>query len=301
MHDLRKWRHAVVLADTGTFAKASRALRLTQPALTRSIQALETQIGIMLFDRLPNGILVTGAGKELLEHARFLLSQASGLQKHANELRTGESGTVAFGVVPMLAPLLLDLVDTWMREFWNTDLNVYIQPVPRMTDLLLKDALDFFVGDTRGAVLDGRFEVSNIITLDVGHYVRADHPLLAEKAVSAEDLLRYPQVAPNFPSDGGVKGMGTRRGRIICEDVSILKRAVLAGDAILLGMAPALEPELSEGRIARLAVNSGSEMVSEVGVVSLPRVKSVTAQRIIEHINMALPSMTPCAEFGSGA
>ncbi|MFZ9322024.1 MAG: LysR family transcriptional regulator, partial [Hylemonella sp.] len=48
---LAQLRHLLSLAETGSFSKSSKALFLTQPALSRSIQALEEELGLPLFDR----------------------------------------------------------------------------------------------------------------------------------------------------------------------------------------------------------------------------------------------------------
>lgn len=284
MVDLRKWRHAVALADAGTFARASRALRLTQPALTRSIQALEAALGLVIFERQTGGVHVTPAGQELLNHARFLLNQAARMRQHAEGLRTGECGKVALGVTPMLAPLLIDFVQTWASQGWGADLDMHIQPVPRLTELLLNDNIDFFVGDTRRARWTEGLIVTDLALMHVGYYVRAGHPLLALPQVMPEDLLRFPQAAPEFREDANIVQVRHSHSRITCEDVQTLKAATLAGDVILLGMGPGLEPELSQGRIVRLSVPLAAAMTSNVGIVTLTRSRSAVLDRVMDSI-----------------
>ena len=55
--DLRRLAHLVALAEFGNFARAAAQLHLSQPALTRSVQAAEAELGLRLFDRGPNGEL----------------------------------------------------------------------------------------------------------------------------------------------------------------------------------------------------------------------------------------------------
>ncbi len=71
--DLRLLRHARALAEEGSFGRAARALHLTQPALSRSIQELERRTGIQLFDRNKGGVEPTDLGRVFLVHARELL------------------------------------------------------------------------------------------------------------------------------------------------------------------------------------------------------------------------------------
>ena len=74
MNDLRQLRHFVALAEHGHFARAAAAVHLSQPALCRSIQALEASLGYNLVDRHSRGISLTAHGSLVLEHARRLLA-----------------------------------------------------------------------------------------------------------------------------------------------------------------------------------------------------------------------------------
>ena len=74
MFDMRRLRHALALAEHRNFARAAAALHITQPALSRSIQALEEGMGVLLFDRSPRDVEPTAFGELVLRHARGLAS-----------------------------------------------------------------------------------------------------------------------------------------------------------------------------------------------------------------------------------
>src|SRR5690554_6103639 len=74
--DLRKLNHALAIAEAASYARASERLHLTQSALTRSIQALESELGLQLFDRGKSGVRPTVDGEKILDRARYLLLQA---------------------------------------------------------------------------------------------------------------------------------------------------------------------------------------------------------------------------------
>ena len=285
MDDLRKWRHALELADAGTFAKASRALRLTQPALTRSIQSLERQLGLPLFERLPSGVRLTAGGRDLLDHARIVLNQAGRLRQRAEDLRTGDRGKVAFGITPMLAPMLTSLVEAWAREAWDIELDLHVQTVPGLTDLLLNDQLDFFVGDVGRARYEGLL-ISEITTFEVAYYVRAGHPLLECGEISASEVAELPTVAPEF----SLNRLPGKSVGMTCEEVNLLKAATLAGDVVLVGMAPALERELVQGQLVRLPVAAAAEMLCNVGTVTLAGFPSRAVKQVTERIENIIRS-----------
>ena len=64
--DLRKLRHAVFVADWGNFTTAAARLHLSQPALSRSIQTLEDELGLKLFERVAAGVVTTVAGASVI-------------------------------------------------------------------------------------------------------------------------------------------------------------------------------------------------------------------------------------------
>ena len=74
--DLRRIRHFVVLAETLNYRKASQLLHMTQPPLTVSIQKLEAELGVRLFDRDAKGVQLTASGQAALADARQILHHA---------------------------------------------------------------------------------------------------------------------------------------------------------------------------------------------------------------------------------
>ncbi|MEK0417749.1 MAG: hypothetical protein RI949_1755, partial [Pseudomonadota bacterium] len=72
-------RHFIALAESGSFRRSAQALFITQPALSRSIQSLEDELGQPLFDRVGWRSELTPFGHELLTHARKLAAEAKDL------------------------------------------------------------------------------------------------------------------------------------------------------------------------------------------------------------------------------
>ncbi|MFN3618577.1 MAG: LysR family transcriptional regulator, partial [Aquabacterium sp.] len=69
MIDLKRLRHLTALVQYGNFHRAAEALHLTQPALSRSIQALEAHVGAPLLMRHRTGVEPTELGRLMLRHA----------------------------------------------------------------------------------------------------------------------------------------------------------------------------------------------------------------------------------------
>lgn len=81
----------LAIARSGGFARGSAALHLSQPATSRRIQLLETELGAPLFDRLGRGVTLTEAGRAFLPHAQAILASLRDAVDAVNAVRGTES------------------------------------------------------------------------------------------------------------------------------------------------------------------------------------------------------------------
>jgi DNA-binding transcriptional LysR family regulator len=101
--ELRHVRYFVAVAEHLSFARAARALHLSQPPLSRQVRALEDELGAALFTRTKRAVALTPAGAALLPEARRLLREADALKAGARAHAAGEVGTLALGFIGMAA------------------------------------------------------------------------------------------------------------------------------------------------------------------------------------------------------
>ncbi|WP_225827423.1 LysR substrate-binding domain-containing protein [Streptomyces naphthomycinicus] len=87
----------VAVAEEGHFGRAAARLNMTQPPLSRRVQALEQQIGVQLLDRSQRGVRLTAAGHSLLADARRILQLSERSVHSARRAMAGETGTITFG------------------------------------------------------------------------------------------------------------------------------------------------------------------------------------------------------------
>jgi len=100
----------LALADTKNYREAASKIHVTQPALTKKIQALENELSLQLFTRGRHGALLTSAGKQLLEKAETIIATTAELQLLASNIARGKTGslTIGFGVAGIrIAPELI--------------------------------------------------------------------------------------------------------------------------------------------------------------------------------------------------
>lgn len=259
--DLNKWRHAVGVADQGSFTAAAMRLHISQPALSRSIQSLERELGLVLFERGPAGIAITAVGQPILEQARALLGQAEALQESVRDIVRGDAGAVRFGVGPMFATLLDQVLPALWQPKQSVTVQAHVLPVERLVVRLLRGELDFFIADGRAARGQKAIAVEPLGEAPVGYFVRSSHPLAARSNLKISELASFPRVAPNLPEatieqDRDIRmSSQVSAGQLNCERLDLLVRMASGSDAVLLAIAPMIEDTLASGELVRLDIS----------------------------------------------
>lgn len=96
--ELRQLGYFCVIAELEHFGRAADSLRVAQPALSRQVRRLELEFGVDLFERMPRGVRLTSAGRQLLVDARRLLLDAEALSERVRTAGRGEIGKLRLGV-----------------------------------------------------------------------------------------------------------------------------------------------------------------------------------------------------------
>lgn len=100
--DLRHLRAFVAVATAGTVSKAALELRIAQPALSRQIVNLESELGVRLFDRIRRRLVLTSEGEQLLQDCRAILGGVNALSERAQQIGRGDSGILRVGATPQM-------------------------------------------------------------------------------------------------------------------------------------------------------------------------------------------------------
>ncbi len=98
--NLRSLQLFVATAEMGGVSRASARLHLSQPAASRQLQGLESELGIPLFERLGRRLKLTAEGEDLLRHARQILNGTDLFRDRARALKGGDTGTLKVAATP---------------------------------------------------------------------------------------------------------------------------------------------------------------------------------------------------------
>ncbi|MCM2551998.1 LysR family transcriptional regulator [Burkholderia glumae] len=134
----------VALAEELHFGRAAGRLCIVQPALSMQIKALETALGVRLFDRDRHKVALSTAGSLFLPEARATLEQAARAAQVARLSAQGEIGTLRLGFVSSVLPKLLPtLIRTMHARYPRIALDLKDMPTPDQIAALQGGTLDF--------------------------------------------------------------------------------------------------------------------------------------------------------------
>ena len=277
MNDLRQLRHFVALAEHGHFARAAEAVHLSQPALSRSIQALEASLGCVLVDRHSRGISLTAHGRLVLEHARRLLAGSQALSNAVGQLGNLASGELRLGAGPYPAARLVPrALGVFAERHPGVRLQLLIDNWQQLHQRLLDDQIEIFVADSRELEGDARLRIEPLPSHPGVLFCTPDHPLLRRQPLRVEDLLDYPLAGTQLPAQVAAE-LRRMSGReqplsIECDNFMVLKE--LVAHSSVLSMAPwdVVAADVAAGRLAvlqlpgeRLTAHSAYGIVSRAG------------------------------------
>lgn len=306
--NLNHLRHLLALAEHQSFRKAAEVLCLTQPALSRSLQALEQELGVRLIDRTGKRNALTAHGLQVVSHARRILSEAADLLRGIEQLETGQIGNLGFGLGPTPASILLV---PFLRHMAINHPRVKVKvargAVNMLVQSLQEEAIEVIVVDQRALVASEDLHIERLASLRGGFLCRAGHPLLELAQVDLQALRQYPlasmplsdEIARNLVCELGSDAHPNRLVTINCEDVSSMLEVVETTDALFFGIFASACRPLAEGRLRELRVQPHVERAGQYALVSLAGRSESPALRLFRHF--VHQHFKDCPENNSGS
>ncbi len=184
------------VARLGSVSRAADALFLSQPAVTLQLQALERDLGTVLFERVGRRLTLTGEGTALYELARPLVEGLDGLDgEFRNRLKGLEGGElhVAAGGTTLLH-LLPTRVQAFRKAHPAVQLILHNVTAPDALTLLRADAVDLAVGSVSEVPSDLNY--APVYSFDPMLIMAKNHPLAAKPAPRLEDLSPHSLILP---------------------------------------------------------------------------------------------------------
>lgn len=187
---LRQLQHFEALYRLRSFVRAAQEHDVTQPALSRSLKKLESDLGQRLFDRTTHTVEPTAVGEGLIQRARDVIEAVLAFAEEAEQLRGGATGHVRIGTGPYPAqPLLTRAIRSLSAKHPGIQLSVVAGTSKDLLSALFGRELECVVCDMSKYEDSPAAEDIEVIELPSEPLVivlAADHPLLAAETSMAE-------------------------------------------------------------------------------------------------------------------
>lgn len=254
-------RYFMAVARLGSIRAASGQLNVAQSAVSRQVQSLEHQLGTVLFDRLPNGVVPTQAGRILYDFGLKVEFETDGLRSELNSLKGMLRGHVRVAAIESMVPHVLPQA-----------LGRFRASYPGITFAVEATASEY-IGDR---VRDGHVDIGIGLNAQIGpdlHVVSstreplvavasASHPLAGQEAVSLADLARWPMALAPRPSASRVIFEEACRAAGIdvapaleTNSVELMQRMVTMGLGVALLLRHTIAPALRDGQLIALGLD----------------------------------------------
>jgi DNA-binding transcriptional LysR family regulator len=275
--NVRSLEHLLAVADTGSFSRAAEQCFLTQSALSRSIQTLESDLGGRLLDRIGKRNELTPLGLQVVERARAIVREAAELKRGAELLQEG-AGLMRVGLGSGPAALLMQPLMRLVAEH-HPRVRIQISRGPTELQLvqLRNRALDAMVVDARRVNPSADLRIESLGELRAGFIARAGHPLVRKRTVTMAQVLEHPLATTPLSAEVARRlleqyGEGMHHERIVAissEDIAAMLTTVEQSDAIYLGIVAAAREGLHEKRLRELRVQPALSVGARYAYVSL--------------------------------
>ena len=265
MNSLFDWSHVrsfLAVLEKGSLLAASRDLQLSQPTIGRHVAELESQLGLVLFDRNGRGLLPTEAAYHLAESARIMQSGADQLARNVMGADLGASGTVritasqpvsCYVLPPLLAQMRLSLPDVQVELVASNEVSNLLR---READIAVR-----MVQPQQASIIARRVGKVTLRACAHQDYLRRRGVPRQPNDLLAHDLIggdRNDDTLKGFAAQGLV--VGREQFAFRADDLIVVWQAVRAGLGVgfvsehLIRSDPAVIPVLPKLKIEPLPV-----------------------------------------------
>ncbi|WP_341501312.1 LysR family transcriptional regulator [Gallaecimonas sp. GXIMD4217] len=286
---IRQLSHLKVLAEIGHFGRAAQALNITQPALSRSIQALETALDLPIIDRSQKRVALTPHGELVLARARDILIAEQRLKRDVALFKGEDIGDIVVGAsaIPaavLLTPALCRCLDSHPR----LHAELVVGNWREMLRAVQNSEVDLAIVDISGLGEEQGVDIHPLPPNRVGFVARQDHPLAGQELELAE-LAGFALAVPRAMKEGlfeqlfagrGYQGSGLKIS-LRYEMFNVIKPAMLGSNMIALVPEMVLGQASLGGRLAMLKVTDMPEMEARFGIIVRSGAMMAPATRLL--------------------
>ncbi len=256
LHLLRLF--SAVVEKEGVVA-AARSLRLSQPAVSRAVRELETQMGIPLLERTSRRVRLTPEGREIYQQARAIYLAERAVEDTAARLKGLRQGTLHVGASTTIATYVLPpLISAFAKLHPDVDLRLSAVHTRIIVDRLKEHELDVALAeapvDDRGIVVTP-WRIDQMIVIGAANHPLAGQSLHPNSLAGETFILREPESGTRAIVVEALRQAGIEPHRVMSiDDTEVIKHVVAEGLGIGVVSQYAVAEQLASKRLVALNV-----------------------------------------------
>jgi len=189
--EIDQLRYFLRVAERGNFTRAAEELNISQPALSRSIQKLEDELGQPVFERKTRAVALTPAGVLLQTRAQQILTLIADTKAEISD--DGQSGQIRIGAIPTIAPYFLpNLLREFSSEFPDASLIVQEDTTEKLLKRCSQGEIDLAI--VALPISAKYLEVEELFQEELLLVLPPDHPLVKKAQIRLNDIKSLPFV-----------------------------------------------------------------------------------------------------------
>ncbi len=278
----RRLRHLLTLVEHTHFGRAAEALNISQPALSKSIQALESELGVALLDRKRGALALTVFGELVVRQSRALLDGEADMLHEIRLLAGLESGSlkVAMGPYPSVISGY-PAIGRLLARHPKISIAARVASWREVARQVAAREVDLGLAELSGLAGDDQFATELVGQHRGRFFCRPGHPVLEHAWVALPRLLEFPWVASRLPKRvaanlprsigraGNIDGLTGDFVPAIEMDVPMQLADLLSGsDALALASLALMEQALVTGEVV-LVPTTGIDVRAGYGFIWL--------------------------------
>jgi DNA-binding transcriptional LysR family regulator len=261
MLSLYKLEVFLAVAQEGKISRAAERLFMTQAAVSQHIHDLEASLGVALFSRHSQGVILTVAGETLLGYAKNIVWTIAAAENALTEVKNLKEGMLVIGLTSTAASLLLpDWLGGFREQYPSIKVSAQTNITPALEQALLEKQIDlaFVEGEIQNPI---RLHVMELLETQIFVAVGGSHPWAVQKSVSIHDLAREPYLSRQGSSHthSWMMELFARFGlkpNIVAEfdNPYAIQRAIVQGMGVSLMPACLVREDETQGRLRLLPI-----------------------------------------------
>jgi DNA-binding transcriptional LysR family regulator len=198
--DVRILRYFIACVENRTMHAAAQAVHVSQPALSKAIANLESELGVTLLDRHPRGVVPTPFGQTLFRYAKMMDSDMRRAIAEIDAQRGMTRGTILIGVIPTMSSVAGLVAQTVLTRYPGLKIKLRVAFSAELTPALLEGEVDIALVLLPGEEAPPGLTFTPLLSTGPVIVVRKDHPLARQPRASLRELAEYPWLIPDYPA-----------------------------------------------------------------------------------------------------